>query len=222
MSRSSPPSPIVAYCERAIVQAPAEPRGTLLEQAGEMRLAPDRPWMPFTAVQSIAATRTEVHWHARCKMAPWVTAVVDDGYQNGRGRLDARLWGVVPLAHGRGLAIDRGERQRYLAELAWCPSAMLHNPQLQWRVIDEQTVRTWIDDETVHMDLSFDAEGDIVAARTDKRARDKHLEQPWEGRFFDYQLFEGLRAPAAAEVAWGTPGAPYVYWRGRLTSLRWA
>jgi hypothetical protein len=40
-----------------------------------------------------------------------------------------------------GPQADKGELMRYLAELAWAPHEMLHNPQLSWREIDATTVK---------------------------------------------------------------------------------
>jgi hypothetical protein len=59
---------------------------------------------------------------------------------DGEGLLEARLFGSLPLAGAAGPLADKSELMRYLAELAWAPHAMLHNPQLSWREIDATTV----------------------------------------------------------------------------------
>ena len=53
--------------------------------------------------------------------------------------LEARLFGSLRLARAAGPHVGKGELMRYLAELAWAPHAMLHNPQLSWREIDATT-----------------------------------------------------------------------------------
>lgn len=219
------PNQILNYYRRALPEPPASPQGTLLEQVGQMRLGPDKPWMPFTAEQRVQAETTEFVWHARFKMAPLVTGLVQDSYEQGQGRLDAKIWSVIPVAHARGPEIDQGEAQRYLAELPWCPMALVHNPELRYRELASDRVRVWvhnqqIHDESTYVDLHFDAAGDIVVARTETR---KHGEwaEPWEGHFWDYRDFEGLRAPAKAEVAWETAQGRFVYWRGEITALQW-
>ena len=220
MSERAVPSRVADYYRRCVPQPPSAPRGTILEQTGEIRLAPERPWMPFTAQQSCSAEKTGFVWRARVKMAPFVTGVVEDAYQNGRGRLDAKLWGVVPVARSRGPEIDRGEAQRYLAELAWCPMALFHNAELQFRSLSSEAVRVWIHDDQTYVDLLFGRDGRIVGAKTTTRSRGD-IVQPWEGRFSEPKDFDGIRAPSRGEVWWETPDGPFVYWRGEVVSLRW-
>ena len=68
-------------------------------------------------------------------MAPLLSGVVEDAFENGRGRLDVKLRGVVPIVRGRGAEIDRGEALRYLAELVWCPLALLQNTAVSYSEI---------------------------------------------------------------------------------------
>lgn len=220
MARTDLPPLIADYVRRALPGASDEARGTLIHQTGTMRLAPERDWFPFTAEQTLEATHTEFVWHARFKMAPLLTGVVEDAFEDGHGRLDAKIWGVIPLAHGRGLDIDRGEAQRYLSELVWCPTAFLHNPQLNFETTGPRTVRVWVFDERTHVDLQFDAHGDVEAAHTTTRSRGDHSQpQPWRGRFSAYRDFDGIRAPAHAEVCWEAPEGEFTYWRGDVTAL---
>ena len=191
---------------------------TLLHQEGEIRLAPDKPWIKFSAEQTIDATKTAFRWHARFKMAPLLTGVVEDAFEDGKGRLDAKIWGVIPVAHARGLDVDRGEAQRYLAELPWCPAAIAENPELHFAQRDEHTVRVWVLDETWWVDLQLDADGDIRVASTTTRLRDG-VAQPWAGRFDDYRDFGGVRAPSKAEVWWDGPDGRFTYWRAEITSI---
>jgi hypothetical protein len=42
---------------------------------------------------------------------------------------------------------------------------------------------------------------------------------PWEGRWADYQLRDGMRVPTSGEVAWLTADGRKAYWQGQITSL---
>ena len=214
------PSRIRQAYRRAVPEPPAQTVGTQLEQQGTMRLAPTKPWMPFTAEQTFDAERVGFVWHARMKMAPLLTCVVDDAFEDGRGRLDAKVLGVVPVAHARGVEVDREEAQRYLAELVWCPTAWVHNPELRYRELPDGIVRVWTANPETYVDLSFDESGDILGVSTATRVRgDLGEAQRWEGRFFDYRDFDGIRAPSRAEVGWRTDEGLYLYWRGEIISL---
>ena len=46
----------------------------------------------------------------------------------------------MPLRRNGGAGLAQGEAFRYLAEIAWVPQAILANPQLTWREVDEQSV----------------------------------------------------------------------------------
>jgi hypothetical protein len=217
---SEVPSLLLDYYRRCVPDPPAEPRGTVFEQTGEIKLDPARPWTPFAAEQTHSAERVEFVWRARFKMAPLVTGVVEDAYEDGAGRLDAKLWSLVRIAHARGPEVDRGEAQRYLAELAWCPMAIVHNDELEFAQTADDVVRVWAGDEETYVDLAFDSNGDIAGARA-VRPRDPDL-TPWEGRFTHYRDFGGIRAPSKGEVHWELEDGPFVYWRAEITSLRWA
>jgi hypothetical protein len=213
---------IQAFYQRAVPRPPSEPRGVLFEQEGEMRLAPDGKWLPFTAEQWCAAIEVAFCWHARVKMAPLVTAVVEDAFENGEGRLDAKVWGVIPVAHGRGVEVDRGEVQRYLAELAWNPMALLHNPKLSFTDGEEgAAVRVFSGEEQTHVDLFFDDDGDLVRTFTRTRSRGEDGPSPWEGHFSQYADFDGVRVPTRGEVSWLLPEGRYTYWRGNITRWSW-
>lgn len=217
-TREQLPERLRVHLERNLPDPPAQAVGTLLHQSGRMRLDPKRDWVPFTAEQLIDAGEVGFVWHARVRMAPLVTAVVEDAFEAGKGRLDAKIWGLIPVAHGRGPDIDRGEAERYLAELPWCPLALLRNPDLRFRANEDGSVRVEVFDAETFVDLSFDEAGDIVGSRSTTRSRGDVV-QPWVGSFADYRDFGGVRAPSRGRVWWETPEGPFVYWEGEITEL---
>jgi hypothetical protein len=190
----------------------------VIEQRGTMRLEANGKWLPFTAEQWMAVREIGFCWHARVKMAPFVTAVVEDKFEDGHGQLDAKLWGALPVAHDDGPAIDRGEIQRYLAELPWNPGALLHNRELQFEERPEGAVRVWTGEPTLYVDLFFDAAGDVVRTFCDNRPFQERGPSAWQGRFSEYADHGGLRIPTCGEVTWLLPEGPFEYWRGTVTS----
>ena len=92
--------------------------------------------------------------------------------------LGAKLWGLIPIARGRGPVADRSEAQRYLAELVWCPMAFFHNPELHFEVIEPNVIKVWIGDPQTYVDWLFDEEGDLVGARTTTRSRTETVTHP--------------------------------------------
>jgi hypothetical protein len=43
---------------------------------------------------------------------------------------------------------------------------------------------------------------------------------PWEGRWSDYRVRDGMTVPTTGEVAWLRPDGRKPYFRGTLTALR--
>jgi hypothetical protein len=170
----------------------------------------------------MAVDRVEFAWRANFRAAPLLSVHVRDWYRFGVGGLDVRLWGVVPVVRSSGEQFACGEAMRYLAELAWAPQAMVTNPALEWRVVDQSTVEvaTRIDRDRVAVLLHFDAAGDIVGMSTDARPRmvgKQVVETPWSGVFGEYREFNSVRLPTTGEVSWLLPDGPFTYFRGRVT-----
>ena len=138
---STPPVPAIiqSFARRAVRETPV-PNTVWLRQCGEMRANLRGSWQPFTAEQVISIHEPGFAWLAQMQAAPLASARVIDCYVDSRGLLEARLFGSLRLVRAAGPQADRGELMRYLAELAWAPHAMLHNPQLSWREIDATTV----------------------------------------------------------------------------------
>ncbi|MCA9604639.1 MAG: hypothetical protein KC619_03530 [Myxococcales bacterium] len=217
----SAPEPLRRFAERNLGAAGAAGSRFLIEQAGEMRSKPTGRWMSFSAEQWFAPKEVAFCWHARVRMAPLVTAVVDDAYEDGHGRLDVKVWGAVPVTHQEGPDVDRGEAMRYLAELPMNPAALLHNPDLRFDEGPEGSFRVWTGDPETYVDLHLDRDGDVVRIHSRARPRGKEGPTPWEGRFRLYTESNGVRAPRLAEVAWLLPGERFTYWRGEVTRWSW-
>jgi len=74
----------------------------------------------------------------------------------------------------------------------------------------------------VLLDFGFDPEGLISTVRSSARYRTVNgalVATPWQGRFWAYELRNGMRIPLEGEVAWLLPEGPLLYWRGRITEI---
>ena len=209
----------------AMPEGVVECRGTWLRQVGEMRFAPDRPWLPFQAEQWFEGSGIEFRWQARVRMAPLVRAKVVDSFEGGRGALEARLLGIIPVARSRGPATDKAEAQRGLAELPWRPFAFREGPCLTWEARAADKLRAAFDDGRTNATVEFnlDAEGRVLGAAASNRPRvvgKSVVDTAWSGAFSEYRMFDRLRVPTHAEVTWRLPEGPFTYWRGRITEYR--
>jgi hypothetical protein len=189
-----------------------------------MRQKPGGRWLRFTAVEEFEVFEIGFSWQARFPVAPLVKLRVVDDYSAGAGKLEARLWGFLPVMRAAGPETARGQALRYLAELVWVPQAMIANRELEWRGLGDGAVEVGADagGARVAVRLDFDANGDVVSATTPARSRKDGkttVETPWGGSFDDYGTIGGVRIPRNGEVRWELPDGPFTYWRGRVTSF---
>jgi hypothetical protein len=219
LSTSPVPAIIQSFARRAVRETPV-PDIVRLRQNGEMRASLRDPWRPFTAEQVISIHRPGFVWFARMRAAPLVSARILDCYVDGKGLLEARLFGSFFLARAAGAQAGKGELMRYLAELAWAPHAML---QLSWREIDAATVDVSAESQAgaARVRLIFE-NGDITHVEADDRPRAvgrRIVPTRWQGRCRDYREVCGCRIPTRAVVSWLLKDGPFEYWRGRITAL---
>jgi hypothetical protein len=200
-------------------------RGVKLILRGEIRSAPTARWMPFTAEQTIEATRSAFRWDARLRTGPFhaLALAVTDGYESGHGWMVVRAGGVLRLARNEGPEVDKGELQRYLAEIVACPPALALNPSLEWTEIGDSTlrVRDRTEDSAIVVDFEIGSDGRPLSCRADRpRAVGKRaVVTPWSGTFAEPREWEGLRVPTRLEAAWHVEDGPFTYVREEITSV---
>ncbi len=192
-------------------------------QEAEMQLKPGQAWQRVDARQSIATGAPAFVWQARQPWGPVSKFQVLDAYAAGRGQLVVRLLGLLRIVRATGPDIDRGEAMRYLAELPWAPDAILGNPDVSWRQIDETRAEARLEGDgwQASVEFRFDAHGDIVEAFAPDRpatgADGRAALLPWKGAFSDYRQIGPRRIPARAEVGYVYPDGYRAYFRGAIT-----
>jgi hypothetical protein len=192
-------------------------------QKGEFALAPDS-WHPFRAVQRVTLHPPGFAWDAMIRIAGILGVRVRDAYRDGRGSVDARLLGLVPLVRQAGTPqIAIASLQRWLAEAPWMPTALLPRDGLAWMPIDELTARATVRDGPVSASVDFhiDTRGAITRVTTERYRleKGKAVLTPWVGRFADYRRVNGVMVPMRSEVEWILPDGARPYWRGRIVSI---
>lgn len=193
-------------------------------EAGEMRASPRARWLPFTATQRTDATRSAFRWDAVMGTGLLGRTAVTDAFEDGRGWLSARAAGILPVARIQGPETDRGELQRYLADLARCPTALLLHPTLELAGAGPGVLRARdaAGPEGATVDLEMGPDGGPVAVRAirHRAVGRRFVEGPWSGRMTDYREWEGLRVPAGLTVSWHLPEGEFTYFRAEARPIR--
>lgn len=212
------------YVIKALPDLKTSPGLITIHQTGKIRLNSTSRWMPFDAVEHFLIQEPGFVWKAEINSESPLNMAVLDSYMNGEGHLEGRFMDAVPLAKAKGKAMTKGELMRYLAELVWCPDAMLRNDALQWQEVDATTVSVTATegDVVATVMLHFDDEGDIhriTAADRPRTVGSKTVDTRWSGTFSDYRTFKGYRIPTKGEVSWDLEDQTFIYWRGEVVDL---
>ena len=123
-----------AFCLPGGEEAVRGVRGIQTTQRGEIRSAPEARWNAFTAEEFVDATRSGFCWEARMGTGLVTSVQVTDAYDNGHGLLVLKK-GPSPLKKLVGPEVDKGELQRYLGYLGYCPAMLVNNAFLEFTAI---------------------------------------------------------------------------------------
>ncbi len=180
----------------------------VLDMTGEIRL---RRWMPFRARQVLAAG-VGFLWAPRVGRPPLVFTGADT-HVDGRGTLDFRLWGLVPVARESGPDTDRSADGRLAAEtVAWLPHALVPAMGATWRAVDDTraTVSVPVGDRSVDVTVSVAPDGRLQTLSLERWGTPDGQPPgayPFGGDFSDERAFDAVTIASAGRVGWwrGTP-----------------
>ncbi len=212
-----------AFCFAAGEAAARHVRAVRTTQKGEMRMLPEARWIPFTAEEFTDATRSSFRWCARLDPGKISSPTVTDAYEEGRGRLVVKLAGVVPIQKVAGLDVDKGELQRYLGSIAFCPSILLNHPWLDCAAVAPLTLRIQdrrdLTGATVDLDISEQGAPLMCRADRPRMVGKRAITTPWSGSYGEFREWEGLRVATRLEVRWHLPEGPFTYYHSEISSF---
>lgn len=220
---ASLPPPVARYLRTVLPPGARPPAVIAFRHAGDFNMggASDR-WLRFRSEQLVRTSPPAFDWNARIRLMPGLGVRVHDAYVEREGTLRASLLGLVDVAHLRDTtALARGELMRFLAESPWYPWILLPGGDVTWAAVDETAADATLTADGHEVTLRFTFGADSLVTTVHAAARDRSVggemvPTPWEGRFWDYALRDGVRVPIAGEVAWLLPEGRKPYWRARL------
>lgn len=192
-------------------------------EEGQMRMSPEAHWVPFAAEQVTESSRSSFRWGARLNPGKLTSPTVVDAYEDGHGWLTVKMGGVIPVRKITGPEADRGELQRYLASIVFCPPMLLNHPSLRWTAIGPATLRIADaqDPTGATVDLDISEEGCPTGCRAERpRIVGKKVSTtPWSVNCGDFRVYEGLRIPRRLEVAWHLPEGEFAYYKSEIMTF---
>jgi hypothetical protein len=218
------PEPVARYFEFALRPGQELVRTAVIRHQGEFRSGLDAGWSPFASTQHFSVDPAGFVWDARIRMAPLMAVRVRDHYHAGGAGMLAKLGGVLTVVDQKDEpTLVSGAFHRYMAELAWLPTAMLPGQGLEWEAIDQNSARATLSDSgvTVSMDVHFAPTGEITRVEM-MRYRDVDgvgVQTPFIGYFHRYEELDGMMIPVEGEVEWVLPEGRLKFWRGEVVSV---
>lgn len=181
-------------------------------------------WQLFRATHAVTINPPGFRWTAGIRAGFGVDAQVVDYYQQQMGGLEAHLMGAFKIMSVRGNnSTNTGELMRYLAEMPWYPTGFLAD-NLRWHAeaTAHQATAT-LNDDSIEATITFfvndNNEIERIEGQRYKGTDDDARIEPWRGRFWEYQLIDGVRVPTQGEVMWVEEGEEQPYWRGNITDV---
>lgn len=222
------PPPVERYLRKVLDPGQRPLRSVRIRHRGEFNMAESgENWAPFTSRQWTIIDRPGFLWDARIRMLPGVPVHVHDGYVGGRGILEARLLGLIPVAGQEASPeLAQGELMRHLAESPWYPTALLPGKRIEWEAIDDRSARATVQDGETSVTCTFHFGEDELVDRIRSEGRYRNVDgesvrTPWEGRFWAYEQRRGILVPTEGEVTWLLPEGRLPYWRASITELEY-
>jgi hypothetical protein len=222
------PAPVQRYFRTVLKEGQPLVVAVSIEHAGTFNIGETtEQWKPFSSTQSVVIQRPGFIWDARIRMAPGMIAHVHDAYIAGEGVLTAKLFGLLTvMKQPNAPELAHGELMRFFAEAAWYPTALLPSQGVFWEAIDDSHASATLTDGAVMVKLvfQFDSKGLISSVRSDGRHRrvdGVQVTVPWQGRFWGYEMQDGVLVPLNGEVEWLLYDGPKPYWRGRIQRIQY-
>lgn len=218
------PAPVQRYVEAIGIEAQPVIRSVRLKQRGQMRTSPEGAWIPIQAEQYITVEPPGFVWLAKTRAMGVLPMWVRDRFIDGHGEMWIRPLGLVTLGRSAGPEIDQGTMLRYLAEMAWFPTALLPSERLQWEAIDEWSARAifTLGDQSVEAAFEFGPSGLIqrVEAQRYYDAGDRYDLKRWSGMHTDYREVDGVRIPTGAELTWHLDDGDFTWLKLEIVDIQ--
>lgn len=219
------PEPVRRYLNHTGVVGQPWINTVRLKQTGRFRTAPDKPWMPMTAIQYYTTSPPGFLWKARFKMFGLPLVSARDTYKAGRGHMFGKMAGLLTIFDERGEAYDQGSMMRYLSEMIWFPIAFL-GENIAWQAVDDHCAQVTLTDSGRSLSgrLFFDDVGrptNFTTARYFRKGKGDLQLEDWSTPITEYGLRGGLNLPVRGQAVWKLASGDYPYWDGLITEVEY-
>jgi hypothetical protein len=216
------PAPVQKYLRYAGAVGRPRPYNMRLTFEGEMR-GKDIDWFPLNSLQYNFFDSPTRLFFIRGKMYGLQVPGYHN-YQNGKDRMDIKLFGLIPVIHQEGPELDRTETVTYFSDLCLFAPAALTDKRISWTSIDSHSVRAIFKygANKISATLIFNDRGQLINFISDDRSPiDEKKPVRFSTPVKDYKTFDGRNIPTSGEAIWHYPDQDFVYGRFSLKSIEY-
>jgi hypothetical protein len=219
------PVPVKRYLRACrFMGTPRRLYGQLQWNNVRLKLSRSGKWRSIRCYEFLAAPEPLriVHMTTGRGFLPGIEA--RDKYQDGRGSLEIRLGGFIPLTRVRGKEVDQSELVTILAAAPLLPAFFLQ-PYIHWTEIDRHTVSAAIacNGITASGLFFFNDRDEFIRFETDDRwetrGRGKFRQTHWQATATDYVEDGSIRRPTKLSAAWVDGNETFEYFKGELGGI---
>ncbi len=219
------PYPVSNWLRNSGIAGKEKTHTVWLRQRIKMKLTPaQKDWYDAGAVQFFTIDSPAFLWMVHMEILPLSEITGRDKFIDGKGEMRIRLFSQLDIVNRKGKNIDQGSMQRFLAEIAWFPSAAI-SPYITWEMIDSLSARaTMIYNGTSGSGIFyFNPQGDFVEFRSlrykDNGPDAKRYE--WVVSVKEHSIISGLKIPAKLEVSWVLEGGKWTWLELDIIDIRY-
>ncbi len=211
------PSAAVRYLRFMDVLGQGRPSSLRAAAHGRFRMRPDARWMACRAWQYNTAVPLRRFFRMRLRLAPGVAMTGWDTYADGRGGLRGTMFGVIPVASGKGPHFATSELVTWLNDAVLLAPSMLLDPAVRIAEgddVDAFRVEATDGGRSVAAQVLTDERGAPRDFWTDDRYADLPgglLRARWHTPVAGWTVDSGPPRPVGARAIWQLPGGPFTY-----------
>ena len=192
-----------------------------LRFTGELRNAPDAPWMKVRIDQRSFVEPAARLFLIRASMfgVPFVTL---HRYVGATATFRVRLLGLFTVVDAFGSEMDQSETVTLLNDMCLLAPSTLASDRVSWSEVEPLRARATFSNagHTVSALVSFDESGALVDFLSNDRYRTvdgkSYSLVPWSTPVHEWADFEGRRLPVKADARWIEPEGELCYARFEL------
>lgn len=219
------PSPVAKWLKVSGVVGKEEIHSVWIKQKAKMKMKPEQEkWNDATAEQYFSIQNPAFVWKVKMNMPPFIKIAGRDKFVDGKGEMLIKMFSLLNIVNEKGVKMDEGTLQRYLAEIVWFPSAAL-SPFITWETIDSLSAKATMDYKgtkgsgTFH----FNENGDFIwySALRYKGNEPDASRYEWVIDVSEHAVMDGVKIPVKMTATWKLDEGDWTWLKLQIKEIKY-